>query len=126
MRYGSAGNTANTSGVGLDLLWENASPAASFAAQTISVDLSNYSWFAVLFRFGITSGTQDDQPLAVFPVDEVSKRLIIAASGTNRTGGRALTYSTSSKTISVGAASYNGAANNAYAIPVKIFGIRGL
>ena len=34
------------------LLWTNASPSSSFAAQTISIDLSGYDFIAVLFERG--------------------------------------------------------------------------
>ncbi len=35
-----------------ELLWENASPGSSFPAQTVSLNLSNYSFIAVTFRIG--------------------------------------------------------------------------
>lgn len=35
------------SGMSMELLWENASPASAFASQTISLDLSNFEYVAI-------------------------------------------------------------------------------
>lgn len=121
-----ASGTIQVNGFKMELLWTNPSPTSSFSAQDVSVDLTDYNWFAILYRFGISSGTQDDQPLAVFHTDEQTKRLPITASGNNRTGGRTLLYSFTGKEISFRAASYNGAESNSNAIPVEIYGIKGL
>lgn len=105
-------------------LWENASPTSSFAAQTISCDLSGYDFFGVVLRFA--AGTADNAMMQIFTVDETRKTLVIIANNANRTGGRHVTWSASAKTLTFDGAYYNGAANNANAIPVYIYGIKGV
>lgn len=105
-------------------LWENASPTSSFGAQSISVDLSGYSWFAIEIQFQ-TSQT-DNPALQEFRVDEVRKLINLASSTNNRTGGRHVTWSASAKTLTFDGAYYNGSANNSYCIPLRIYGIKGV
>lgn len=44
-------------------LWENPSPTASFAAQKVSLDLSEYALVLILFRGVNQSGTGDDMSI---------------------------------------------------------------
>lgn len=39
----------------IELLWENASLASSFPAQTINLDLSAYKFVLIVYKYGITS-----------------------------------------------------------------------
>lgn len=128
MRYGtpgeSSGGAGGSSGGGYsrDLLWTNPSPTTNFGAQSISVGLSDYSWFAVEIQF---QTTQTDNPaLQEFRVDEVRKLINLASNTSNRTGGRHVTWSASAKTLTFDGASYNGASNNSYCIPLRIYGIK--
>ena len=107
-----------------DLIWENASPASSFSAQTISVDLNNYDYFAIQLVFSNTGPTTI--AAQIFPVENATVSATIIGSSNNRTGGRDLTYNSTNKSIVFVAANYNGSSNNAYAIPYKIFGIKGV
>jgi len=110
-------------GVSFDLLWTNPSPSSSFAAQTVSVDLSDYSYFIVDCLF--YTGDQDlFIPWSFFPVDEKKHYLQISNDTVNRTGGRTASYNDANKKISFAAAHYNGATNNGYIIPFRIYGIK--
>jgi hypothetical protein len=40
-----------TTGGGMKLLWTNQSPSSNFAAQTISIDLSNYDYITITWVF---------------------------------------------------------------------------
>lgn len=119
--YTEAEIDAKLAGKSLTPLWGNPSPGSSFAAQSIEVDLSEYEYFGVVLRF--STGTNDNPPLFVFAVDEIRKELPIAATATNRNGGRHVTYSIVSKTLTFDSAYYDGSRNNAYAIPIAVYGI---
>lgn len=109
-------------GLQIDLLWTNSDTTVNFAAQDVSVDLSNYRFFAILPLFRKTA--VEEMHLQVFPVDENEKDFRIYQYSSNRGGGRKMNYSTANKTISFSAGYYNGSADNQYAIPYKIYGIK--
>lgn len=119
MRFGTGSTKSKNSGY--VLLWENDSPGSSFSAQDVSVDLSGFSFFGIVVRFSTTYDTR--QPMQIYPVDEATKSLNIQATTNNRVGGRDITYSITNKKLTIAGASYNGSANNTYAIPVAIYGI---
>lgn len=121
MQFGSNGGVVKN-GSRIKLLWSNDSPDSSFAAQTLDIDLSGYSFFGIVARFSTTYDTR--QPLQIFAVDEATKSLNVQATTNNRVGGRDLTYSIANKQLTIAGASYNGSANNTYAIPVAIYGIK--
>jgi hypothetical protein len=126
MRYGSRGGIAGASGGGstggaLSLLWENASPAASFAAQTVSVDLSGFDACLIAFHNFATSSDWYGVVAQECVIGE--KNILQFVSPTNnRIGCRAATVSTTG--VQFSACTYNDAANNAYCIPYKIYGIK--
>ena len=103
-------------------LWTNSSPTSSFAAQSVSVDLSPYDWFAIEYRYSATS--LSFMPLAMFEVDENPHLLSVANDTSNRTGGRGFTYSIANQAIAFGGASYNGSATNNSTVPIAIYGIK--
>ena len=123
MRYGSGGNVGGRGGSSslLTLLWDNPSPENSFAAQTISIDLSAYDWFAVRAKFSIA--TPQDMPLYIFSVDENTKRVFVVAADANRVGARSITYDMENMTLDISGATYNGSANNNSCIPLEIYGV---
>ena len=124
MRYGSGGNVGGRGGSSslLTLLWDNPSPDNSFAAQTISIDLSAYDWFAV--RAKHSNSTPRDLPLFIFSVDETGKYLFSVAGDTNRVGSRSITYDLANMTLAISGGYYNGAANNSSVIPLEIYGVK--
>lgn len=103
-------------------LWTNSAPTSSFAAQSVSVDLSPYEWFAIEYRYSATS--LSFMPLAIFEVDENAHLLSVANDTSNRTGGRGFTYSIANQAITFGGASYNGSSTNNSTIPIAIYGIK--
>lgn len=120
MKYG-AGDNAGGIPRSIRLIWSNPSPTSSFAAQTISIDLSAYSWFAVRAIFSISSPS--NLPLAIFTVDEDGKRIQSVAGDTSRVGARYFKYSTTNKTMTFNAGYYNGSTNNSSCVPLEIYGV---
>ena len=99
------------------LLWKNASPTSSFAAQTISVAVSSYDLIMILWRNG--TGNLSFLPSVIFPYSNGAA--FSTATYHNETMKRDGTVTASS--ISFGDGYYNGSVNNARVIPYSIYGI---
>lgn len=122
MKYGG-GNGGRNTGVTMTLLWTNPDPTSSFAAQTVSADLSGYSFYGIVPIF--STATPNIIPMQVFPCDDSQNHVMtVTARSNNNNGGRQITFSTSGLTF--GAGTYSGSSNNSYAIPYKIYGIKGI
>lgn len=125
MRYGTK---ENVSGVraggkrGTAKLWSNASPTSNFAAQSIDVDLTGYSFYGVQLRFSTSYDYATE--IKIFPVSDQTNNITIATIAQNRTGGRHCTYNPSTKKLTFDGATYNGSSSNAYAIPLYVWGIK--
>ena len=102
------------------LLWTNSSPGSSFAAQTISVSLSSYDLYRIVYRFSTSEAIFQ----SVTAPTGYSANLTINAQSYNRTGGRIATYSSTG--LAFGNANYNGSTSgsNTYCIPCYIYGIK--
>lgn len=113
----------------MDLLWENASPTSAFAAQTVSVDLSKYDMIAVLTdhltiaKKGVSASITTYHALYTYQSYGYQVRL----------GQRKFTASETGITFDAGWAmkgsnswTYESAVNNSAAIPVAIYGIKGV
>lgn len=107
-------------------LWENASPNVSFSAQTVSLDLSEYIAVAVVSHRSSTSYNAYQ-----YTTDIIFK----GTTGMLRPAGYACTYraaavSDAGVAFTAGqyTSTYNGApaTDNTVAIPVYIYGIRGI
>ncbi len=125
MRYGSreSANAGKTgSGRGTAKIWTNPSPSSNFAAQSIDVDLTGYGFYAVQLRFSTSYDYATE--MMIFPVSDQTNSLTVTTIAQNRTGGRHCTYNPTTKKLTFDGASYNGASNNAYAIPLYVWGIR--
>lgn len=113
--------SASSGGVDFDLLWTNASPTSSFAAQTISIDLSDY--YAVWIWF-VWKGDEADAKLdCSCVVGHRSRSVMIYNSRCNR----------SFDVTSAGVVFDDGyfasregtmSKNNNYDIPLAIYGIK--
>lgn len=115
---------ANAGHMEMELLWENASPTSEFAAQTITVDLSQYTHYEVLCL--VTNATYKDSIISsgIIPVNKGA--LISYGWGdVNTVAHRRITESTLNS-ITFGGASYNKTAGNSYVIPQAIYGIKGV
>lgn len=123
MRYGSGEGGNRSAGVSMKLLWTNPNPTANFAAQTVALNLSGYDFFAIVPIFSVASPTFI--PAQVFPCDDSQTHVMtVTARTNNNNGGRQITFSVSG--LAFGSATYSGSTNNSYAIPYKIYGIRGI
>lgn len=111
------------SGAWADLLWENASPTSDFAAQTISVDLSKYSFVLAEFtRAGaygdthsvttvIKKGKQGEM-VAIESDVLAYRRVSVSEAGCSFEGGARINpYATKANT-------------NGILIPLRLYGIR--
>lgn len=116
-------------GIDMDLLWTNATPSASFSAQTISLDLSGYSMVMISvfiantlvasnspkrYLFGRIGDTIGMEPT---PYNSTFRRrdATISASGVSFSDGRY--YSSYND-------GNNGSVQNVQVIPYQIYGIK--
>jgi hypothetical protein len=101
------------------LLWENPRPSSPFDSQTISLDLSNYS-FIVLLAVLVTTKPED---MFTALLTKGVKNAVTAYNGDGSKSGRDFTPSDSG--IVCGTGTDPGSSfNNARMIPYQIFGIK--
>ena len=129
MQYGSneynrSGGASGGGGISMTLLWTNPDDTVNFAAQKISLDLSSYGAIGIVPRFGV--GTRTIMPMQIFEIDDGTEHnmITIQSASYNRTGGRAFTVDSTGVDFEGG--NYNGSSGNNYALPIKIYGIRGI
>lgn len=104
------------------LLWTNASPTSSFAAQTVSLDLSGYDAVLIIYKMDTATGT--------YYSHTCPKGLTMNLVGFyNYRGRRGATMLDTGVTFGDGSgASTTGSmeTNNGMCIPYQIFGIKGV
>lgn len=106
-----------------DLLWTNASPTSNFSAQTLSIDLSNYS-FLIVRSVRSTSST-DQSALSIVEVGGGDTVVLGGgAAGVTLTARNVNAVSTGIN-FSMGYLNGNSGTSDAWGIPVKIYGVRG-
>ena len=106
-------------GMKMDLLWTNPSPTSDFASQTVSLDLTDYSYlFIVQRQYKDSSGNSST---ALLPIDGVTYVVVVISDGGET---RTRTYSASASSVTVGVGKSGSTINNAYAIPYQIYGIK--
>lgn len=117
----------NIGAMSMELLWENASPTSEFAAQNVSIDLSQYSCIGILC-YKIT------EPLILMGLQIFTKTTIGARIGINE-GAKFVqrtieTITNDGVEFGQGAIynTYAGSASggNGYVIPYRIYGIKGV
>lgn len=114
--------TEGGSGLSMKLLWENASPASSFAARTIAVDLSKYTMCCIEYNGDLTDPNFRTE---IFPIGNT----VWLHSEHNNRSGREVVISKESVAFRVGKfGAYNELMreNNGGCVPLKIYGIRGV
>ena len=115
--------SAQAGSLSVNLLWTNASPATNFAAQTVSVDLTDYDLILIAFD----AATADDHELTTlilkgakdvicYNADFYYNRTIEASSDTGIQFGNA-TYRTTH-------GSQTATAQNAILVPYQIYGVK--
>ena len=112
------------------LLWENSSPVSAFAAQTISIDLSDYNWVKV--ESSPYTGYTDQQTVNEFQCPGVgdtfvpTKRTNISSSSGWWHASRPITIKNTGITFGAGGFRYNTTQteNNSYGIPLRIWGLK--
>lgn len=106
----------------IDLLWQNPNPTASFAPQTVAVDLSGYTFVMVVIRQSDTAGYEVS---TIIPnVVWTSGRALTIANYRQLRAFQIVSTGVSFEDGQEGAPAGNVAVNNARAIPVFIYGIK--
>lgn len=98
------------------LLWTNPSPTSSFAAQTISLDLSDYDEVEIYYRRSTANAATFSER---YKIGELGLGYYISGTAV---GDRTSTISTSG--IDVGTAWSSNTAHNDFIIPLFIYGIK--
>lgn len=116
------------------LLWTNASPTSSFANQTLSLGLSSYEAVEIEFCYG--SSYTNVVETGIYKKSYTQQYMTCHGDiKTNNTGfyisQRLVTVTASGITFGKGiyknvSAAANGAANNVYCVPLKIYGVKGV
>ena len=113
--------TASPGGFETDLLWTNASPSSSFAAQTISIDLSNYSWILIAHK---AAASGSNLSVDIFLVGTQGHLRIVNSAIARRVASVSNTgvEFNAGYNLTQGGSSYN--TNNGVCVPYQIYGIR--
>ena len=121
-------------GVNMELLWENASPTSNFAAQTISIDLTQYCAVLVKIGFHTTMTSDNDCSLNMCLMGEAIKlhNSVISTSTSfyHASAWRLCTVTKTGVTFGAGSVQQGTStlsnSDNSRAIPMKIYGIKGV
>lgn len=125
MPDGSRFDAENIGGMKMELLWENASPTSEFAAQTISLDLSNYDAIDLYYRtytsFDMNTGYYRC-PVGKNQRATTSSEFIYIRDCNTTIHG--VTFRDAEYVATYGSANYT--TYNSILIPIKIYGIKGV
>ena len=110
-------------GMKIDLLWTNPSPTSAFAAQTVSLGLSEYEWLLINSR---RSDGYDQYVTYLIPVNGLTQIMSCGQLNVNPTASmmRGVTATSIGCTFTTGYASGNSSSNTGWLIPYKIYGIK--
>ena len=110
---------------GTTLLWTNPSPTSSFASQTISLDLKDYTFVAVELIFSASTYSGGERGITILPkLSITSFAYVMLKNGNNLSAiGRQVTSITDTS-ISFGSSLWNGETSADRGIPTRIWGIR--
>lgn len=116
-----------------DLLWSNQSQASGFAAQTLSVDTSAYNYLAIEVAFNEKDLNGSQLNFVGMKAKDSGETVVtltanlITSSGNYNNARRKLTVSADRSVItSYEGQGNDGATNNNRAIPIKIYGVKGV
>ena len=132
----AVGTAIENSRVSMTLLWENASPASTFGATTISnVDIRPYKRLIIEYIF---SPDYFNHYTVYVPVNDTIDKVMTVpmyiVSTANKTGYRPVDAELRPNAMALypmgciifGDAKYNDSTSNKYSIPVRIWGIKGV
>lgn len=122
-RSGGTGGGGSGGGITMSLLWTNPSPASSFAAQTVSLDLSGYDAVVIFCRDFATSDSQSAIG-STWVLKGTTGSCIMASRASSSTGKRMATVSNTGIDFTYNG--YNGNSDNARNVPLYIYGVRGI
>ena len=107
----------------MELLWENANPGSTFAAQTIELELAAYDLCAVECLY---NSSTSKMIMMQFSKIETGKGLYLncASGNTGTDQSRGVNYVEGG--LEINDAYRGGSKNNACMIPYRIFGIKGV
>ena len=115
---------ANLGGIKIVKLWENASPTSSFAAQTVSLNLSGYDGVFVTAKFQ-TNGT-DVKASTGFIAKGLKGCILVTNGTTDSLRYRSFDVSETGVVFSAGKQISNSNETTGAAIPVYIYGVKGV
>lgn len=115
-------NTAiANSGLKMDLLWTNASPKSAFAGQDVSIDLSNYEFFYIIFHVS----TDVNEYVSKLYIKNISLQFCMAMNPQPRYRHTSITSSSISFHNSFLVKGITTESiDNSQMIPYKIYGVR--
>lgn len=104
-------------------LWENPTPTASFASQPITLASGVYDFLLIVFNINNASVSPSRSVIVRNDFNSVDINHTYYYGGTTNTRKRTITKLTSTS-LSIGDADQNGTTNNAFCIPLAIYGIQ--
>mgnify|MGYP007122041853 CR=1 FL=1 len=114
MKFGQPNDNNTAPNLHWELLWENDDPSASFAAQTIDLDLVSY--YLVMVEYRMTSANTS---CLQAPVGSALNMIVVSSNSSNRTGYRTATINNDGIVFSN--CTYNNATSNNYSVPLRIW-----
>lgn len=126
-------NTSPSSYIKYDLLWENASRTSSFAAQTITVDTTAYNFLAVEVAYNEKEMNGSEICFVGMrkkgygdTVATLTAHLITSTGSFNTVSRKLTIKSARGSIVADGGIGSGGGASDTNAIPVKIYGVKGV
>lgn len=106
------------------LLWENPSPTAVFAAQTINVNTSEYSNLIFVYTNRSGTGTEVYETNCMLPNDRGVLSCYGYKSNNNSFYSRMFTKTDTTITFTAGYSSQSSGTDTDRVIPIKIYGLK--
>lgn len=109
-------------------LWVNPNPSSSFAAQTVSLDLSGYDYILMRCKYHYSDTATDDNFASLWLPSDTRNQVLLSVNNVNgylKFGGsnnysRMVNVSTTGVTFGVATTNHND-----YCIPISIYGVNG-
>ena len=121
----AAAALSNLGGISITKLWQNASPTSEFAAQTISVGLSSYTHYMIVYQEHATAGLYKNTgfiPVGL-KVQLTNFSGCIGCRSMSSATTTALAFNSGEYTASYNA---NWTTKNDQCVPYQIYGVKGV